>query len=83
MQLTKVLHHQQTRSMCVATRHGETVTVYGSKGDTYQLMPFVNTTTGELQFACSCGDYVYRKAKSGEECKHAPLAHENYEAREV
>lgn len=81
MQLTKVLHHQQTRSMCVATRHGDTITVYGSKGDTYQLMPFINKTTGELQFACSCPNYVFVKAQKGEECKHAEIAHENYSKR--
>lgn len=76
MKLVRTLTANQTKTMTVATRHGDTVTVYGSKGDTYQLMPFVNSTTGELQYACSCGDYIYRRAKEGTECKHAPIAHQ-------
>jgi|RhiMethySRZTD1v2_1073278.scaffolds.fasta_scaffold3521059_1 hypothetical protein len=70
MQLTRVLSPNQTKAMTTATRRGETVYFYGSKGDVYHLTPTTDTATGEVRYACTCLDYLYRRAARGEQCKH-------------
>lgn len=77
--LTKVLSHQDAKTMTAFTRKGNVVYFAGSKGDTYELEPVINSNTGEIVFTCSCPDYTgsnkgvqFRASKFdlGESCKH-------------
>jgi hypothetical protein len=74
MQLTKVLNGNQTKAMTTATRRGETVYFYGSRGDVYTIQPVVDAVTGEIIQTCTCGDYIYRQARVGGQCKHITAA---------
>jgi hypothetical protein len=70
MQLIRVLTGNQTKAMTTATRRGETTYFYGAKGDIYTIRPSVDVLTGEITHTCTCGDYIYRQARVGGQCKH-------------
>lgn len=85
MQLTTVISKQQARTMVPVTRRGSIWYIAGSRGDTYEVEPFVYLDTGEISFSCSCTDYTgakdgksFRRSKydTRQTCKHGRLVSE-------